>query len=211
RTSVMDLVEMYIDGGIFMHPILVLLVLGVALSLWKLFTLISASVNTRKFLIKIKSALQEGGVQQGIDVCANTRGPVAAIFHAGLIRSKRGIEQVEKSIMNAGTVEMAFLERGLIWLSTITAIAPMLGFTGTVYGMIDAFDSIEKANDISPSIVAGGIAQALLTTLFGLVVAMIIQSFNNFFISRIDKLIIDMEESSVDLVDSLIEMESASV
>ena len=193
-----------------MWPILILLIIGVAVSLWKFITLLRASVNTRKFLIKIKSALQEGGVQEALDVSANTRGPVASIFHAGLLRSKRGVEQVEKSIMNAGTVEMAFLERGLIWLSTITAIAPMLGFTGTVWGMIVAFEAIAQADDISPSIVANGISQALLTTLFGLIVAMIIQSFNNFFITRIDKLIIDMEESSVDLIDSLIEMSEAA-
>lgn len=204
------MLELFHKGGGFMYPILILLIVGIAISLWKLFTLLRSSVNTRKFLIKIKSALQEGGVQEALDVSANTRGPVAAIFHAGLIRSKRGIEQVEKSIMNAGTVEMAFLERGLIWLSTITAIAPMLGFTGTVYGMVKAFEAIESANDISPSLVAGGISIALLTTLFGLIVAMIIQVFNNFFVSQIDKLIIDMEESSVDLVDSLIEMSAAT-
>ena len=204
------MVRYFVDGGGFMWPILILLILGVAVSLWKLYTLTRASVNTRKFLIRIKAALQEGGVQGAVDVCANTRGPVASIFHAGLMRSKRGIDQVEKSIMNAGTVEMAFLERGLIWLATISAIAPMLGFTGTVWGMVQAFDSIKEANDISPSVVAGGISVAFLTTLFGLIVAMIIQACNNFFISRIDKLIIDMEESSVDLVDSLIEMESSA-
>lgn len=204
------MVKWFNDGGMFMWPILILLILGIGLSLWKLVALMSASVNTRKFLIKIKTALQDGGVQEAIDVCANTRGPVASIFHAGLMRSNRGIDQVEKSIMNAGTVEMAFLERGLIWLSTICAIAPMLGFTGTVYGMVLAFDQIKTANDISPSVVAGGISIALLTTLFGLIVAMIIQTCNNYFISRIDRLIIDMEESTVDLVDSLIEMESSS-
>ncbi len=204
------MLELYHDGGKFMHPILMLLIVGIALSLWKFWTLFRASVNTRKFIVKIKTSLQEGGIQAATDLCANTRGPVASIFHAGLIRSKRGIDQVEKSIMNAGTVEMAFLERGLIWLQTITAIAPMLGFTGTVWGMIKAFESIASAKDMSPDIVAEGIGVALLTTLFGLIVAMIIQTFNNFFVSRIDKLIVDMEESSVDLVDSLIEMESAS-
>ncbi len=204
------MVEMYHNGGPFMLPILILLILGVALSLWKLWTLLRASVNTRKFLVKIKSSLQEGGIQLATDTCANTRGPVASIFHAGLLRANRGVEQVEKSIMNAGTIEMAFLERGLIWLATIAAIAPMLGFTGTVSGMVKAFENIESANNITPAVVAGGISEALLTTLFGLVVAMIIQVFHNFFISRIDKLIIDMEESSVDLVDSLIEMESSS-
>ena len=204
------MVKLYIDGGVFMHPILVILVLGIAIALWKGYDLFMASVNTRQFMIKIKNSLQDGGIQQATDLCSNTRGPVASIFHAGLLRSGRGVEQVEKSIMSAGTVEMAFLERGLIWLSTISAIAPMLGFTGTVWGMIVAFENIAAANDISPAIVAGGISQALLTTLFGLVVAMIIQFFNNLYVSRIDKIIIDMEESSVGLVDSLIEMEKTA-
>ncbi len=201
------MIEKFHAGGPFMTPILILLIIGVALSLWKMWTLLRASVNTRKFLVKIKTALQDGGLQEATDVCANTRGPVASIFHAGLLRANRGVEQVEKSIMNAGTIEMAFLERGLIWLSTIAAIAPMLGFTGTVSGMVSSFESIATANEISPSIVASGISEALLTTLFGLIVAMIIQVFNNFFVSKIDRLIIDMEESSVDLVDSLIEMD----
>ena len=204
------MVRYFNDGGGFMWPILVLLVIGISLSIWKFIMLTAATVNTRKFLIKIKTALQDGGIQEAVDICANTRGPVASIFHAGLMRSSRGIEQVEKSIVNAGTVEMAFLERGLIWLSTIASIAPMLGFTGTVYGMVLAFDTIKIANDISPSVVAGGISVALLTTLFGLIVAMIIQTTNNFFVSRIDRLIIDMEESTVELVDSLIEMETSS-
>jgi len=201
------MVQMFNDGGGFMWPILVCLVLGLAISIERFISLGRASVNTRKFLEKIKVALTEGGVPAATEVCANTRGPVASIFHAGLLRANRGIEHVEKAIMNAGSIEMAFLERGLVWLQTIVAIAPMLGFTGTVWGMILAFDEIKKANDISPSIVAGGISVALLTTLFGLVVAMIIQAAHNFFVSRIDRLIIDMEESSTELVDSLIEME----
>jgi biopolymer transport protein ExbB len=124
------------------------------------------------------------------------------------MRASRGVEHVEKAITNAGSIEMAFLERGMIWLSTVISIAPMLGFTGTVVGMIAAFDAIKAANDISPSIVAGGISQALLTTCFGLIVAMIIQVFHNYFVSRIDALIIDMEESSTELIDSLIELEN---
>jgi len=163
--------------------------------------------NTRKFLSTIKKALKEGGIPAALEVCANTRGPVASIFHAGLMRADQGVEEVEKAIMNAGRVEMAFLERGLIWLSTIISIAPMLGFTGTVWGMIMAFQAIEEANDISPSIVAHGIAVALLTTLFGLVVAITIQVAHNFFVSRIDRLVVDMEEGSFELVDSLVELE----
>jgi biopolymer transport protein ExbB len=195
------------QGGAFMWPILALLIIGVMISIERFISLTRASVNTRKFLAKVKEALASGGVEEALDVCASTRGPVASIFHAGLMRANRGVEHVEKAISNAGTIEMAFLERGLIWLATVIGIAPMLGFTGTVQGMISAFEAIKAANDISPSIVAGGISVALLTTLFGLIVAMIIQGFHNYFVSRIDALIIDMEESSTELVDSLIEME----
>lgn len=202
----MNLLQIYIDGGNMMHAILVCLIIGLAFSIERLFTLSMASINNRKFLAKIKQALNEGGVEAATEVCANTRGPVASIFHAGLLRVDRGIEHVEKAIMNAGSIEMAFLEKNLIWLATIIAVAPMLGFLGTVWGMIQSFDSIKKANDISPAIVAGGISVALITTMFGLVVAIIIQTLHNYFISRIDKLIVDMEESSTELVDSLIEM-----
>lgn len=201
------MVQLFLDGGLMMWPILIFFILGIAISLERVWTLSRASINTRKFLARIKTALTEGGVDAAKEVCENTRGPLASIFHAGLARADTGIEQVEKSIMNAGSIEMAFLERGLIWLATVVSVAPMLGFTGTVWGMIIAFDDIAKANDISPSIVANGISVALLTTLFGLIVAIIIQFFHNLFISRIDKLIIDMEESSVELVDSLIELE----
>ncbi len=201
------MVEMYHNGGFFMHPILACLIIGIAVSLAKFWTLTRASINTKKFVVKIKNALAEGGVESAKEVCTNTRGPIASILHAGLLRVNRGIDYVEKAITDAGSIEMAFLEKGLIWLSTIATVAPMLGFTGTVRGMINAFDRIKEANDISPSIVAGGISEALLTTLFGLVVAIIIQFFHNYFVSRIDKLIIDMQESSVDFVDSLAEIE----
>jgi len=203
-------VAYYIRGGPFMHPILALFLLGIAVSIWKTISLRLASINARKFLLKVKSSLQEGGVQQAVDVCANTRGPIAAIFHAGLIRTRRGIEQVEKGIVNAGAIEMAFLERGLLWLATVISLSPMLGFLGTVWGMVIAFDAIATANDISPAIVANGISQALLTTVFGLIVAITIQTANNYFVMQIDKIIVDMEESSVDLVDSLIDMEKSS-
>lgn len=203
------MIEYFLRGGFFMWPILAFLILGVAITIERIWTLSRASVNTRKFLAKVQTALKEGGVDAAKEVCENTRGPVASIFHAGLSRLEHGIDQVEKAIMNAGSIEMAFLERGLVWLSTVVSVAPMLGFLGTVQGMIMAFDDIAAANDISPSIVATGIAVALLTTLFGLVVAIIIQFFHNLFVSRIDKLIIDMEESSVELVDTLIDMEKA--
>ncbi|MBC8181661.1 MotA/TolQ/ExbB proton channel family protein [candidate division KSB1 bacterium] len=201
------MLELYLKGGFMMWPILAFFVLGLAISLERAWNLTRATVNTRKFMVKIQTALKEGGVDAAKEVCENTRGPVASIFHAGLSRADHGIEQVEKSIMNAGSIEMAFLEKGLVWLATVISVAPMLGFTGTVWGMIRAFDDIAAANDISPTIVADGISVALLTTMFGLIVAIIIQFFHNIFVSRIDNLIIDMEESSVELVDTLIELE----
>lgn len=200
------MVELFKQGGIFMWPILILLILGLIISLERLISLTRASVNTRKFLENVKAALREGGLEKALDVCESTPGPVASIVHAGLSRAGKGLEAVEKAITNAGSIEMAFLEKGMIWLSTIIVLAPMLGFTGTVSGMIRAFQDIKNANDISPALVAGGISEALLTTLFGLVVAMIIQLFNNYFVSKIDKLIIDMEESSVEIIDYLVEM-----
>lgn len=201
------LIELFEQGGGFMWPILVALVIGLMVVLERFFTLTKASVNTKKLLNNVHEALEEQGVPEALEVCENTAGPVAEIFHAGLRRVDRGIEEVEKAVQSAGSIEMSFLERGLTWLATIIAIAPMLGFTGTVWGMILAFQDIEKANDISPSIVAGGISVALLTTLFGLVVAIIIQFFHNFFVTRIDKIIIDMEEGSLKLIDTLTEME----
>ena len=201
------MVEYFVQGGEFMYPILVCLVLGIAISIERFISLTRASVNTRKFLARVTTALDKGGTEAAVDVCQKTKGPVAAIFHAGLLRADRGAESVEKSIANAGTIEMAFLERGMIWLSTFITLSPMLGFTGTVRGMVVAFDDIRKANDIQPSIVAEGISVALLTTLFGLIVAIILQVFHNYFISKIDRLVIDMEETSVELVDHLVERE----
>jgi biopolymer transport protein ExbB len=198
---------MYVDGGFFMHPILICLIIGLGICFERFWTLLRAAIDTRQFMNNIKKSLLEDGLQAAVELCEKTRGPVAAIFHAGLLRAHRGIEHVEKAIMNAGAVEMAFLEKRLVWLNLFVSLAPMLGFLGTVQGMIIAFKAIEQANDVSPTIVAHGIAVALLTTLFGLAVAIIIQTAHNFFTSRIDKLVIDMEESSAELVDTLVEME----
>ncbi len=201
------MVDYFIQGGAFMWPILILLVIGLGFSIERFWTLTRASINTRKFLAKLHNALQEGGIEGAAAECEKTPGPVASILHAGLSRADKGLEYVEKAISNAGSIEMAFLERGMVVLTTVIVIAPLLGFTGTVSGMVTAFNAIKVKNDISPNIVAGGISQALLTTLFGLVVAMIIQVLYNYFSSRIDKLIIDMEESSVELMDALVEMQ----
>ncbi len=201
------MVEYFVDGGPFMWPILFLLLFGIAFSFERFYSLMMSSINSKKFFEEITNSLKDTGVDGAIEICNNTRGPVAEVFHAGLTRYNRGLEEVEKAIQNSGSVEMAFLEKNMIWLNAVVTIAPMLGFTGTVAGMIKAFDSIEAANNISPAVVAGGISQALLTTAFGLIVAMIIQIFQNFFVSRIDRLVLDMEEQSVQLVDSLYEIE----
>jgi len=198
------MVEYFLAGGPFMWPILVCLILGIAISIERFISLSRASVNTRSFLNQVITSMDKGGTKAAIEVCQKTKGPVASIFHAGLLRADRGAEHVEKAITNAGSIEMAFLERGLIWLSTFVTIAPMIGFLGTVQGMVLAFDDIKRANDISPSIVAEGISVALLTTLFGLVVGILLQVFHNFFISKIDRLVIDMEETSTELVDHLV-------
>jgi biopolymer transport protein ExbB len=201
------MLQLFYDGGIFMYPLLACLLLGLAIAFERLWAISRASINTRKFLQRIKIALKEEGITAAQEICANTRGPVAAIFHAGLMRVDRGLEHVEKAIENAGTIEMSFLEKGLVWLATIANIAPMLGFLGTVSGMISAFAAIAEAGDIEPSIVASGISEALITTASGLAIAIPIQAFHNFFVSRIDRLIIDMEESANDLIDFLIDME----
>ena len=201
------MVKMFVEGGAFMYPILVCLILAIMFAIERAWSLSRASINTKKFMLKIKDALESGGEQEAMEVCAHTRGPIASIFHAGLLRKSRGIDQVEKAIITAGSIEMAFLEKNLVWLSLFISIAPMLGFLGTIAGMIRAFKDIAAANDISPAIVASGISEALLTTMFGLLVAIIVQFFHNMFIARIDRLVIDMEESSYDFVNTLVAIE----
>jgi len=202
------LVQYFLDGGPFMWPILIAFLFGLGFAGERFYSLIMSSINTKKFFNDINDALEDEGVDAAVELCEKTHGPVAEIFHAGLTRLHRGLEEVEKAIQNAGALEMSFLEKNMIWLNAVITIAPMLGFTGTVVGMIRAFDAIKKADEISPSIVAGGISEALLTTAFGLIVAMIIQIFQNLFVNRIDKLILDMEENSVQLLDQLHEMET---
>lgn len=198
--------EKFIEGGLFMWPILGCLIIGLGFAFERLYTLSKASVNTKKFIIQVKDALNKGGVPEAIKLCENSRGSIASVFHAGLLRADEGLDAAEKAIMAYGSIETGFLEKGLIWISLFISLAPMLGFTGTVQGMIQAFDAIKEAAQISPSIVAGGISVALLTTIFGLVVAMILQAFYNYFVSRIDKIISDMEESSIELIDALYEI-----
>jgi biopolymer transport protein ExbB len=199
------MVEYFINGGPFMWPILILLLAGFGIVGERFYSLISSSIDTSKFYEDVEDTLSNNGVEATLELCNNTEGPVAKIFSAGLSRIDRGLEEAEKAIANAGSLEMSFLEKNMIWLNAVITIAPMLGFTGTVAGMVNAFDAIAAANDISPAVVAGGISQALLTTAFGLIVAMIIQIFQNFFVSMIDKLILEMEEYSAKILDRLYE------
>ncbi|RKY61323.1 MAG: MotA/TolQ/ExbB proton channel family protein [Candidatus Neomarinimicrobiota bacterium] len=197
------LIDLFNQGGIFMWPILVLFIFGLMISLERIYTLSKSALTTKRFIPKLQEALKEDGVEAALKVCEETPGPIAAIFHAGLSRADKGIDAVEKSIEAAGSVEMAFLEKGMIWLATVITVAPMLGFTGTVSGMVNAFQDIAAANNISPAVVASGISEALLTTLFGLVVAIIIQVFYNLFTARVDSIVVDMEENSINLIDTL--------
>ena len=201
------MVHYFLEGGGFMWPILLTLLFGLGFAIERFYSLMMSAVDSQSFFDEITNAINENGTKAAIQVCEETEGPVASIFHAGLSRMHRGLNDVEKAIQNAGSIEMAFLEKNMIWLNAVITLAPMLGFTGTVVGMIAAFDAIKAANDISPAVVAGGISQALLTTAFGLIVAMIIQTCQNLFVSRIDKLVLDMEEQSVKIMDHLYEQE----
>ncbi|MEO0331540.1 MAG: MotA/TolQ/ExbB proton channel family protein [Bacteroidota bacterium] len=197
--------EKFIEGDWkFMTPVLLCLILGLAIAIERIITLNLATTNSKKLLANVEDALNSGGVDAALDVTRNTRGPVASIFTQGLMRMSEGIDMVEKSIISYGSVEMGRLEKGLVWISLFISIAPMLGFMGTVIGMIGAFDAIEAAGDISPSLVAGGIKVALLTTVAGLIVAIILQLFYNYCVSKIDGLVNDMEDASIALVDLLV-------
>jgi len=197
------IVEKFNEGGPWMWPVLIALILGLAIFLERIITLNLADINTRNFIVDVQQALNEGGIPAAQELCSTTRGPVASVFQAGLMRADEGLEAAEKAISTYGSIEMSFLERGLVWLSLFIAVAPLLGFLGTVVGMIEAFDAIQAAADISPSLVAEGIKIALLTTAGGLLAGIILQVGYNYCVSKIDRLIAEMEESSITLIDSI--------
>ena len=194
----------FIEGGAgFMALIIICLIIGLALSIERILYLTFSKTNAKALCEKIEKALEEGGVEAAKDVCRETRGPVASIFNQGLLRYDQGIDVVEKTVVSYGSVQMSNMENGLSWISLFIAIAPSLGFLGTVIGMIQAFDAIQAAGDISPNVVAGGMKVALITTVAGLIVAMILQIFYNYILAKIDSITIDMEDSSIVLVDML--------
>ena len=197
--------QKFIEGDpVWMTPVLITLILGLALSIERIITLNLSTTNTKKLLSEINDALKEGDLEKAKKVCKATRGPVASIFYQGLERVDEGVDAVEKSIISYGSVQMGLLEKGLVWISLFIALAPMLGFMGTVIGMIQAFDDIAAAGDINPTIVASGIKVALLTTAFGLIVGIILQIFYNYIVSKIDGIVNNMEESSISFIDILI-------
>jgi biopolymer transport protein ExbB len=200
----------FIEGGWqFMGAVLLCLIIGLAISIERIITLNLATTNTDKLLQNVEDALNSGGVDAAKELTKNTKGPVASIFTQGLMRIGEGIDMVEKSIIAYGSVEMGRLEKGLVWVSLFISLAPMLGFMGTVIGMIAAFDAIEAAGDISPQIVANGIKVALLTTVAGLIVGVILQVFYNYLVSKIDSLVNSMEDASITFVDLLVQHEES--
>jgi len=200
-----QLKKTFIEGGpMFMSFVLISLILGLAFSIERVIYLNLATSNTKKLLTNVEQALESGGIEAAKDVCRKTRGPVASIFYQGLDRADHGIDVVEKSIISYGGVQAGLLEKGLSWIALFIALAPMLGFLGTVIGMIQAFNAIEIAGDISPSLVASGIKVALITTVGGLVVAIILQIFYNYCISKIDSIVNNMEDASISLLDLLV-------
>lgn len=195
----------FIEGGPeFMGIVLLCLIFGLALVIERIVYLNLATTNTKKLLEKVDAALKSGGIEAAKEVCRNTRGPVAAIFYQGLDRAEEGVDMVEKSVVAYGGVQMGLLEKGMSWIGLFIALAPMLGFMGTVIGMIQAFDDIATAGVISAAVVAVGIKVALLTTVFGLVVAIILQIFYNYLLAKIDSLVNTMEDASISLIDLLI-------
>ncbi len=195
----------FIEGGAsFMGAVLLTLIFGLALAIERIIYLNLATTNTDKLLKKVETALESDGIDAAKEVCRNTRGPVASIFYQGLDRADEGIEAAEKSVISYGSVQMGLLEKNLSWISLFIAIAPMLGFMGTVIGMIDAFDKIRIAGTVSAQLVAGGIQIALITTVSGLIVAVILQIFYNYILTKIDGLVNTMEDSSISLIDILV-------
>ena len=198
------LMQKFLEGGwAWMLPILVCLVIGLAIAIERILFLTFSNINSKKFIAKVEDALNKNGIEAAKEVCRNTKGPIASIYYQGLDRYDQGLDAVEKAVVSYGSVQTGQMESGLSWIGLFIALSPMLGFMGTVVGMIDAFDQIQAAGDISPTLVAGGIKVALLTTLLGLISAVILQLFYNYIVSKIDTLVNDMEDSSITLMDIL--------
>ena len=198
------LMKKFLEGGWeWMLPVLVCLVLGLAIAIERILYLTMAQINTKKFVAEVEKLLNEKGVEAAKEYCRNTRGPIASIYYQGLMRYDQGLEAVEKAVVSYGSVQQGLMESGLSWISLFIALSPSLGFMGTVVGMIQAFDDIERSATMSPTVVAGGIKVALLTTIMGLIAAVILQVFFNYILSKIESQVVNMEDTSITLVDML--------
>lgn len=201
-----ELKQRFIEGGPgFMGIVLLCLILGLAIAIERIIFLNLSTTNTSKLASNVEEALNSGGVEAAKEVCRNTKGPVASIYYQGLDRADESIDAAEKAVVSYGGVQMGQLEKNVSWISLFIALAPMLGFMGTVIGMIKAFDKIQAAGDMNPSLVAGGIKVALLTTVFGLIVAIILQIFYNYIVAKIDSIVNSMEDASITLIDMLVD------
>lgn len=204
-----ELKERFVEGGPgFMGIVLLCLILGLAIAIERIIYLNLSTTNTQKLADQVEDALNSGGVEAAKEVCRNTKGPVASIYYQGLDRADESIDAAEKAVIAYGGVQMGQLEKNVSWISLFIALAPMLGFMGTVIGMIVAFDKIAAAGDMNPSLVAGGIKIALLTTVFGLIVAIILQIFYNYIIAKIDSIVNSMEDASITLIDMLVDFKN---
>ena len=198
------LMQKFLEGGWgWMLPILIILVLGLAIAIERILFLGLSTINTKKFIAQVEKALNEGGIEAAKAVCRDTKGPIASIYWQGLDRYEQGLDAVEKAVVSYGSVQTGQLESGLGWLSLFIALSPSLGFMGTVVGLVQSFDAIQAAGDISPALVAGGMKVALLTTLLGLIAAMVLQVFYNYVIVKIDGMVNEMEDASITLMDIL--------
>ena len=198
------MMQKFLEGGWeWMLPVLLCLVIGLAVAIERILYLSLSTINSKKLIASVEEALKNGGIEAAKEVCRNTRGPIASIYYQGLDRYDQGLDAVEKAVVSYGSVQTGQMESGLSWIGLFIALSPMLGFMGTVVGMIAAFDAIQAAGDISPTLVAGGIKVALLTTLMGLIAAVVLQLFYNYIVSKIDSLVNDMEDSSITLMDIL--------
>ena len=192
----------FIEGSAsFMSLVAIALVIGLAFCVERIIYLSLAEINTKKFIGKVEEALEKGDVEAAKDIARNTRGPIASIYYQGLMRIDQGLDQVERSVVSYGGVQAGYLEKGCSWITLFIAMAPSLGFLGTVIGMVQAFDTIQQVGDISPTVVVGGMKVALITTIFGIVVALILQLFYNYILTKIESINSDMEDSSVTLLD----------
>ena len=197
------MVQLFIDGGGFMWPILGIFIVGLVFVLERLYHLFKGLSSNEDFAYEIADEVKQSGIDSAKTKCEGSQGPVANLCLAALDRANLGVDEAEHALDHSGSIEMASMEKNMTWISLCIATAPMLGFLGTVWGMIQAFNDIKMANDISPAVVAGGISVALLTTAFGLVVAVVLQIFQNAVLYIIDNQIVTLQKSTTALLHAL--------